>query len=132
MQKCLARTRCYSRDYLILPRGPLVDREICQSGPRTAIFCCSMSTSDISSAYFNLYGKRTNNSSMSHYKQKIKSTESMGVRRGTRGLLPPCRAKNSMFLDFFENNSIFLLFYRQRVCPWKFFALPLKKVCGCT
>ncbi len=45
----------------------------------------------------------------------------MGVRKGggQRGLLtplPPWPAKTSMFLDFFEKNSIFLLLFRQKLC----------------
>ena len=42
--------------------------------------------------------------------------------------------REGMFLDFFGKNSIFLLFFKQKVgsCPppWKNFALPWKKVCG--
>ncbi len=61
----------------------------------------------------------------------------MGVRRGGQGgLLPPSGrpspAKNSMFLDFFAKNSIFLLLFRQKVgscapLPLENFCPPLEK-----
>jgi hypothetical protein len=54
---------------------------------------------------------------------------------GKGGLLPPpWPAKNSMFLDFFGKNSIFFVVFKAKSRflppPWKFFALPWKKVCG--
>ncbi len=60
----------------------------------------------------------------------------MGLRRGekAREALPPPPgrprpAKNSVFLDLFGKNSIFLLFFRQKVgyCPPRNFCPPLEK-----
>ncbi len=42
-------------------------------------------------------------------------------------------AKNSLFLDFFEKNSMFLVVFRKKVCscpPLENFCPPWKKVCG--
>jgi hypothetical protein len=56
----------------------------------------------------------------------------MGVRReGKRQPLhpppPPLAGQNSMFFNFFEENNIFLCFFRQIVCFWKILPSPGKK-----
>ncbi len=66
-------------------------------------------------------------------RSNLVSWASGGGGRGKEGALGPswpAKAKNSMFLDFFEKNSKFFVFSGKKLVlappPWKNFALPCK------